>query len=344
MLLHLATTAQWRAHIAAGAIAPNGIEFVHLSSAEQVTLPAQRLFPERDDVSLLVLDPARIPVEIRYEPGVPGDPESMRFPHAYGPIPLDAVVAVEPYRPPFGIPVLPDRRSSFEPSLLRRVATTEIDVVGGVAVRTAPVPASRQHNQLLLDGPVDADTVIAEADRALAGLAHRAVLLAGQAMAAADGLTAHGWSVERLVDMAAPAGGSPDPRVDVVDIDAMRPFWTATWRSVPDITDAEIAQLVDRQALEEQVTDQRYLAVRERGEVVAGAVLRIDGATAQLDMVETWAEHRGRGHGDALVATAKALTPDLLVLNALTDDWPVAWYARRGFARVGERATAHRAG
>jgi uncharacterized protein (DUF952 family) len=64
-----------------------------------VALPANRLFRGRSDLLLLVLDPARIGVEIRWEPGVPADPESMRFPHAYGPVPVDAVMAVRPYAP-----------------------------------------------------------------------------------------------------------------------------------------------------------------------------------------------------------------------------------------------------
>lgn len=98
-LLHLSTPAEWRAHLAAGVIAPSVAEFVHLSTPEQVSLPATRLFAGRTDLLLLVLDPARIGVEIRFEPGVPTDPESMRFPHAYGPIPTSAVSAVLAYRP-----------------------------------------------------------------------------------------------------------------------------------------------------------------------------------------------------------------------------------------------------
>jgi uncharacterized protein (DUF952 family) len=102
VLLHLCTTAEWDAARAAGAIAPPSLTevgFVHLSTPEQVTLPANRLFRGHSDVLLLVIDPARIGVEVRWEPGVPGDPESMRFPHAYGPIPAAAVTAALPYRP-----------------------------------------------------------------------------------------------------------------------------------------------------------------------------------------------------------------------------------------------------
>lgn len=60
---------------------------MHLSTPDQVALPAQRLFAGRSDLVLLVLDPARIDgagIDVRWEPGVPTDPASMRFPHAYG--------------------------------------------------------------------------------------------------------------------------------------------------------------------------------------------------------------------------------------------------------------------
>jgi uncharacterized protein (DUF952 family) len=115
VLLHMCTTADWEATRAAGVLAPPSLAevgFVHLSTPEQVALPANRLFHGRSDVLLLVLDPARIDVEVRWEPGVPGDPDSMRFPHAYGPVPTAAVTATLPYQPgddgTFTAPRLPD--------------------------------------------------------------------------------------------------------------------------------------------------------------------------------------------------------------------------------------------
>ena len=102
VLVHLVTPDEWAAYQAAGAIAPPSlveVGFVHLSSPAQVMLPADRIHPGRTDLSLLVLDPKLIDAEIRWEPGVPSDPASMRFPHAYGPIPLTAVRSVVPYLP-----------------------------------------------------------------------------------------------------------------------------------------------------------------------------------------------------------------------------------------------------
>jgi uncharacterized protein (DUF952 family) len=105
VLLHLIEPDAWRAALAVGAVEPIAdVGFVHLSTPEQVSLPANRLFAGRSDILLLVLDPDRLGVEVRWEPGVHGDPPLpdgtvMRFPHAYGRVPTSAVVAVVPYRP-----------------------------------------------------------------------------------------------------------------------------------------------------------------------------------------------------------------------------------------------------
>ena len=114
VLLHICTAAAWAAARAAGAVAPPSLAevgFVHLSTPDQVALPANGLFPGRTDLLLLVIDPARIGVEVRWEPGVSGDPESMRFPHAYGAIPATAVLDAVPYLPrpdgTFAPPALP---------------------------------------------------------------------------------------------------------------------------------------------------------------------------------------------------------------------------------------------
>ena len=41
----------------------------------------------------------QVTAPVRWEPGVPTDPESMVFPHLYGPLPVEAVTRVTPYRP-----------------------------------------------------------------------------------------------------------------------------------------------------------------------------------------------------------------------------------------------------
>lgn len=113
-LVHMCTAAEWEQSRTAGVRVPDSFAedgFVHLSTLQQVHLPANRLFAGRDDLVLLYLDATGLGAEVRWEPGVPTDPASMRFPHLYGPLPAAAVIAVAPYRPgpdgTFGTPPNP---------------------------------------------------------------------------------------------------------------------------------------------------------------------------------------------------------------------------------------------
>ena len=99
-IYHLAAADEWEAAQTAGdyrrSTAERSLEqegFIHCSTAAQVRGTADAFYRGRADVVLLVIDPGRITSEIRVE--VPGDrPDG--FPHIYGPIDLDAVVAATP--------------------------------------------------------------------------------------------------------------------------------------------------------------------------------------------------------------------------------------------------------
>ena len=102
VLLHLCARAEWARSRRSGSHEPPSLAevgFIHLSAPAQVHLPANRLFGGRDDLVLLVIDPDRLTARVVWEPGVPSDPDGMRFPHLYGPLPSAAVVDVRPYTP-----------------------------------------------------------------------------------------------------------------------------------------------------------------------------------------------------------------------------------------------------
>jgi uncharacterized protein (DUF952 family) len=102
LLVHLCSDEDWRVAKDQGEYRPDSLDaagFVHLSTPEQVHLPANRLYAGRADLVLLRIDPARLTAEVRWEPGVATDPDSMVFPHLYGPLPAAAVISVTPYRP-----------------------------------------------------------------------------------------------------------------------------------------------------------------------------------------------------------------------------------------------------
>lgn len=100
LLVRLCEEDEWLRARERGFVPPDpGGDFVHLSTVEQVHLPANRLYRGRDDLMLLYLDATALNAPLRWEPGVPTDPDSMLFPHLYGPLPVSAVVRTASYRP-----------------------------------------------------------------------------------------------------------------------------------------------------------------------------------------------------------------------------------------------------
>jgi uncharacterized protein (DUF952 family) len=102
VLLHLCSTDDWSAAQTEGELRPESLDsvgFIHLSAPEQVHLPANRLYRGRHDLVLLHIDPTHLISPVRWELGVATDPESMVFPHLYGPLPVEAVINITSYRP-----------------------------------------------------------------------------------------------------------------------------------------------------------------------------------------------------------------------------------------------------
>jgi uncharacterized protein (DUF952 family)/GNAT superfamily N-acetyltransferase len=355
VLVHLTEPAAWRAALDTGALHPppfDGPGLVHLSTPEQVHLPARRLFPGRRDLVLLVVDPTRLPDPVRWVPGVPDDPPGMRFPHLHRPLPTGAVVAVVPYRPP-AEPVLPrpddalGRARALSLSVRTRRAAEVRDVPGGVAVLDPRFPCSRDDNRLVLEHPVDAGTVAASAAAVGvdAGWPHLAATLAWSGAAdVARELTGRGWRADELLVMARPATPPlPGRRAEAVAQREVHDLWERSWRrdlptSGADL-DEVVAQLIGREHRNDRVVAVTDLAVREQERVVSAGQLRVDGATAAFESMTTDPAARGRGHGDAVLAAALDLAAergcDLVVLEADATDWPRHWYARRGFVPVG---------
>ncbi|GDY31176.1 DUF952 domain-containing protein [Gandjariella thermophila] len=102
MILHICGREEWAAARPEQGYRPPSLDsvgFVHCSDPGTLHLPANRLFRGRTDLVLLVIDPHRLSVPLRWEPGDPPEPGGPWFPHVYGPIPVEAVVAVHDLPP-----------------------------------------------------------------------------------------------------------------------------------------------------------------------------------------------------------------------------------------------------
>jgi uncharacterized protein (DUF952 family) len=99
-ILHITSRASWSAaqksgEYTAGSLAGEG--FVHCSKVDQIIRVANLGFAGQRGMVLLVIDPARLASELRWEPGV--DLGTELFPHIYGAINLDAVMDVLAFEP-----------------------------------------------------------------------------------------------------------------------------------------------------------------------------------------------------------------------------------------------------
>jgi uncharacterized protein (DUF952 family) len=103
-IYHIATRSDWARARRDGEYATSTIGrtlaeqgFIHASQATQVAEVANALYRAvPDELVLLVIDPDLVQAPIRYE-HVPGAEDP--FPHIYGPLNPDAVVAERPFRP-----------------------------------------------------------------------------------------------------------------------------------------------------------------------------------------------------------------------------------------------------
>ena len=97
MIVHICERAAWEEAQTTGEYRPDSLAsegFIHASQPSQVLDVANRFYPGRQDLLLLWINPQRLRPAIRYEP-VDGD----LFPHIYGALNLDAVLAVVAFPP-----------------------------------------------------------------------------------------------------------------------------------------------------------------------------------------------------------------------------------------------------
>ncbi len=113
VVCHITPHEAWEAGLAAGVYRDASLDaqgFIHCSTPEQVVPVANAIFRGQAGLALLCIAPEKLAAPLVYEPS-PEDPTcGQRFPHLYGPLNLDAVIAVLDFPPnPDGSFRLPER-------------------------------------------------------------------------------------------------------------------------------------------------------------------------------------------------------------------------------------------
>lgn len=102
MIYHITSRQAWDEARERGDYRAESLEtegYIHCSTESQVVPVAQNFYKGQSDLYLLVIEPALLVSDLKWEPPSdgtppPGVPEGDLFPHIYGPINLDAVVQV----------------------------------------------------------------------------------------------------------------------------------------------------------------------------------------------------------------------------------------------------------
>ncbi|WP_405981915.1 GNAT family N-acetyltransferase [Streptomyces sp. NBC_00158] len=246
------------------------------------------------------------------------------------------------------------RINAFLAGFARRQAERTVELPCGFAVFDDRFAGSWSHNQVVVERPgVDPAAVPDLVDRAMAERPFRivSVLDDGFGLACAEHLLRAGYRHSSYLVMrhtgpapAPPAGDGDGSTVGEVTLEEIREPVSAGWRaSLPQADEEVVRMLVDRYATRRRGAERVcLLGSRARnGEVAAWTDLYLEPGLgiAQVEALMTAADHRRRGHADAVLTAALRRAADAgcgtRFLIADADDWPRHWYGRRGFTVVG---------
>lgn len=92
ILFHVTTQEDWKQNQKGGLYRPESLEeegFIHCSSGSQLEETANRIYGDKDQILLLVIDASRIREDVKYEKDVE---TGQKFPHIYAPLNVNAVI------------------------------------------------------------------------------------------------------------------------------------------------------------------------------------------------------------------------------------------------------------
>ena len=218
-----------------------------------------------------------------------------------------------------------------------RICDIRIPWAHGTIVRAGAHPEYYDFNLLRVEEApaLEVDELLAVADEALEGLAHRRldfeVAEAGKAVAPA--LERHGWRTTGLVLLRHTTGVAPEPAAPVDEVDwwdvvGLRSAWhQADLPGQPSGAYLEQSREVAREL------GVRTFATRREGRIAGFADLEVRDDAAEITSVFVAADHRGTGLGTSLTCAAISAAgrpPDLWIL-ADESGRALALYRRLGF-------------
>ncbi len=236
-----------------------------------------------------------------------------------------------------------ERIRRFSQTIEEAAAERTVPFAHGVGVFNDSFANVYDANYVRVDAPTDAERHAAEADALMEPFWHRRIATESEGALLADGLERLGWT--RATHVVMPHVREPDRRVDTgivreVPLEALAEPHTRVTLAETYGTPQLAEQLFAAKHRIGAVARARYFAIEVEGGVAAYCELRSDGATAQIEDVNTLKAYRGRGFGRLVVQHAldeARANHDLVFLEALADDWPKALYAKLGFEIIAER-------
>jgi GNAT superfamily N-acetyltransferase len=239
-----------------------------------------------------------------------------------------------------------------------RAAQEVTDLPEGWAYRHDDLPQVYMLNGVRLRAPlpprVGTADLVEIADRALAGLRHRQIVVtdapAGERLSAE--LEQRGWERQRTEFMALrgdPDAAPPDLRARELTEDELRGMQLddlsqPEYGRIPGLPERLVAGLATVRA----ATTARGFGAGEHDELLSSCTLFLDPdvdgrRVAMVESVGTLREHRQRGLAKAVVSAAIRAAgewdADLIVVPADADDWPQLLYAGLGFVPIGRQIT-----
>lgn len=238
------------------------------------------------------------------------------------------------------------RAKSVDAAMFERAAERVVALEGATALFHSGLPRVIYLNAIRLEADFDAGAAEALAEREQAGLPHRRLEVADEALgrSLAPALAERGWETGRLLLMGRdPAEPPPEPaqpaeEVPYGQVRGLRAEWI---RSEPWAVDEElIDQVLTADGLLLTATPTRAFAVFESGLPVAYCLLLESGEGAGLvEDVYTTPAARGRGLAASVVSLAlsasRAEGHDAVFLPTDADGRARGLYERLGFRPLG---------